>query len=269
MSDQRRSDLHIEVAGMGDPTVVLVHAGIADRRMWDREFVALAERHRIVRYDVRGFGRSPDPVRDYFDHEDLLVVLDDAGIDDAVLVGASNGGRIVLDTAVTTPDRVRAIVLVGGAVPGIDMSEQLEADLAREGDALDRGDIERARAINLSWWVDGVDRSPADVDPDVRAAVSRWLDELLPRQAIQARADAGDAQLLEPLMRDRLDDVSVPTLVIVGRHDDEGMRATARHVAARIPDARLVEIDGAAHLPNLERPERFLEELDSFLASLA
>ena len=116
------TDLHVESAGDGSPAVVLVHAGIADRRMWDREFAALADRHLVVRYDVRGFGRSPDPTRDYFDHDDLLAVLDDTGIDRAVLVGASNGGRIVLDTAVAAPQRVRAMVLVGSPVPGVSRS---------------------------------------------------------------------------------------------------------------------------------------------------
>lgn len=262
------TDLYVETAGEGTPAVVLVHAGIADLRMWDREFHALADRHRVIRYDVRGFGRSPDPDGDYWDHEDLLAVLDDAGVERAVLIGASNGGRIVLDTAVTTPDRVVGMVLAGAAVPGIDLSDELKADFAHEDEALEAGDIARARAINMRWWVDGVDRQPGDVDPDVRSAVAGWLDELLPRQAAQIRADAGDAQRVEPLMRDRLGDLAMPTLVLVGRHDEEGMRAAARHIADQVPNTEYVELDGAAHLPNLERPETVAALLDRFLDSL-
>lgn len=266
---QDEDTLYTESAGEGDPAVVLVHAGIADCRMWDRAFAALAERHRVVRYDVRGFGRSPDPTSDYFDHEDLLAVMDAQGVGRAVLIGASNGGRIVLDTAVTTPARVSGLVLMGAAVPGIPLSDELRADFGEEGEALAAGDIERAKAINLRWWVDGVDRDADTVDPNVRAAVAGWLDELLPRQAKQERDSNGDAQLVEPLMRDRLADLTVPVLALVGRHDVDGMRTAARHVADHAHDAELVEIDGAAHLPNLEQPDRVTELLDRFLRARA
>lgn len=262
------TDLHVESAGDGIPAVVLVHAGIADRRMWDREFTALANRHRVVRYDVRGFGRSPDPTRDYFDHDDLLAVLDDAGLERAVLVGASNAGRIVLDTAVTAPQRVQAMVLVGSALPGVPLGDDVLADLDAEGEALTAGDIARAREINLRWWVDGVGRDPSQVDANVRATVAGWLDELLPRQAARMEAAQGDAQLVEPLVRDRLADVDIPALVLVGRHDAPGMDVIARRLAAELRQAHMVEVDGAAHLLNLEQPERFAGLLDGFLASL-
>lgn len=263
-----QTDLYVETSGDGEPTVVLVHAGIADLRMWDRQVASLAAGHRVVRYDVRGFGRSPDPDGDWYDHEDLLAVLDAEGIGRAVLVGASNGGRIVLDTGVTAPDRVLALVLAASALPGVELSDELEADFAHEGDALRSGDIERAKEINMRWWVTGVGREAIEVDPDVREAVGGWLDDLLPRQAAQLRADAGEAQLVEPLVRDRLGELTMPVLVLVGRHDDLGMRTIARHIADQLPDGEFVELDGAAHLLTLERPERFDELLRRFLASL-
>jgi pimeloyl-ACP methyl ester carboxylesterase len=264
-----QTDLYVETSGDGEPAVVLVHAGIADLRMWDRQVATLAPGHRVVRYDVRGFGRSPDPDGDWYDHEDLLAVLDAEGIGRAVLVGASNGGRIVLDTGVTAPDRVLGLVLAASALPGVDLSDRLEADFAHEGEALRSGDIERAKEINMRWWVTGVGREAIEVDPDVREAVGGWLDDLLPRQAAQLRADAGDAQLVEPLVRDRLGELTMPVLMLVGRHDDLGMRTIARHIADQVPDGELVELDGAAHLLTLERPERFDELLRRFLASLS
>lgn len=262
------TDLYVEQTGEGRPAVVLVHAGIADLRMWDRQVAALAPRHGVVRYDVRGFGRSPDPAGDHYDHDDVLAVMDAAGLDRAVLIGASNGARIVLDTAVSAPDRVAGLVLLDAPVPGMPLSDALRADFAHEDEALLAGDIEGAKEMNMRWFVDGVDRDRADADPRVRAAVGGWLDELLPRQAGQLRADAGDAQLVEPLVRDRLDDLPMPALVVVGSHDDRGFHDAARHVADHMPDAELVELDGAAHLPNLERPDRVNELLLGFLASL-
>lgn len=159
------SDLHIEAAGAGEPAIVFVHAGIADSRMWDRQFAAFASSHRVVRYDVRGFGRSPDGADDCYDHEDLLGVMEAWGLDRAVLVGASDGGRIVLDTAVTTPDRVTAMVLAGSALPGMPLAPELAKVFAAEDAALDAGDLARAKAINLRLWVDGEGRDASVVPP--------------------------------------------------------------------------------------------------------
>jgi pimeloyl-ACP methyl ester carboxylesterase len=262
------TDLYVESAGAGVPAVVLVHAGIADRHQWDHEFVRLAARTRVVRYDVRGFGASPDPVRDYYDHDDLLGVLDATGISRAVLVGSSNGGRIVLDTAVAAPDRVAGMVLADSPLPGVPFADDVRADLDAEDEALDAGDFDRALAINLRLFVDGVGRTPADVDPAVRDAVTGWLRDLLPRQAAQVQARRGDAQLVEPLVRDRLGDVDIPALVLFGSHDAPGFDRIARHLGDHLPRARLVEVDRAAHLVNLERPERFAALLDEFLATL-
>lgn len=256
-------DLFVEDAGHGDPPIVMVHAGIADRRMWEREFGRLSAWHHVVRYDVRGFGRSPDPAADYFDHVDLLDVMSAHGLDRAVLVGSSNGGRIVLDAAVTAPSRVTAMVLLAPALPGIPASDQLAGSFRDEERALRNGDIATAREINLALWVDGVGRSGAD--PRVRATVGAWLDDLLPRQAAQLTSDRGDAQLVEPLVRDRLDEVDIPTLVVVGAHDQRRIHAAAQHLVDGVVDGHLAVVDDAAHLPNLEAPAVVDQLMDDFL----
>lgn len=261
-------DLYVETAGSGEPAVVLVHSGISDCRMWDRAFAALAAGQRVVRYDVRGFGRSPDGDADYFDHADLLDLLDHLGIEPAVLVGTSNGGRIVLDTAVAAPDRVVGMVLVASALPGVPLSDNLEALFDEEDQALLDGDYERAKQINLQLWIDGVGRRSDQVPASVREQVAGWLDELLPRQAAQAREGRAESQLMEPLVRDRLGEISAPALVMVGAHDQPRQRAIAQHLAFHLPDAQLVVVDDAAHLISLEQPELFERLLYDFLARL-
>lgn len=262
-------DLHAEVGGVGEPTVVLVHAGITDCTLWDHEFAALAGRHRVVRYDVRGFGQSPDPTGDYFDHDDLIEVMDAVGTRQAVLVGASNGGRIVLDTALSAPDRVLGLVLVGSALPGTPISPGLEALFDEEDAALEAGDIPRAREINVGLWLNGVGRAPDDVAPEVRRRAIAWLDALLPRQARQITQRVGDARLLNPPVRERLGDIAVPTLVVVGAHDHPRIRLAAQDLARLIPHSHLAVIDGAAHLVNLERPDEFNRVLSTFLTRFA
>lgn len=260
------SGLFVDVRGHGTPTVVLVHAGIADRRMWDREFVALSQRYRVVRYDVRGFGRSADPDSDYYDHDDLCEVLDATDTDSAVLIGASNGGRIAADAAVMAPERVSALVLAAAALPGTRKDPRFEAGVEQEDVALEAGDIDRARDVNLDLFVNGVGRSPGQVSADVRVRTAAWLDELLPRQVEQMRANLGDAQQIDPPLRARLGDITAPTLIMVGAHDLPTFRLAAQHFAEHIPHSRLDVIDGAAHLINLERPERFDAAVATFLA---
>src|ERR687894_2826224 len=114
--------LYYETMGAGEP-LVLLHAGIADRRMWDRQFEALAERYRVVRFDRRGFGRSPLTDGPYAHHEDLRGLLDGLGIERASLVGCSMGGAAAIDFALRYPERVRAMVLVGSAVSGAESDE--------------------------------------------------------------------------------------------------------------------------------------------------
>lgn len=262
-------DLHVEVRGVGEPTVVLVHAGITDCTLWDHEFAALAGRHRVVRYDVRGFGQSPDPTGDYFDHDDLIEIMDAVGTRQAVLVGASNGGRIVLDTALSAPDRVLGLVLVGSALPGTPISPALEALFDEEDAALEAGDIPRAREINVGLWLNGVGRAPEDVAPEVRRRAIAWLDALLPRQARQIMQRVGDARLLSPPVRQRLGDIAAPTLVVVGAHDLPRIRLAAQDLARLIPHSHLAVIDGAAHLVNLEQPDEFNRVLSTFLTRFA
>jgi 3-oxoadipate enol-lactonase len=269
MEPTASSDLHAEVAGTGEPAIVLVHASIADCRMWDQQVAVLARRHRVVRYDVRGFGRSPDPTADFFDHADLLAVMATAGIERAVLVGASNGGRIALDTVLNAPERVVGLVLIDSPLPGTPMPRALESVFEAEDTALREGDIDSAREINLRLWVDGVGRDRGDVPNAIRRTVGSWLDTLLPRQAVQLRTEAGDALSVEPPVAERLGEIAVPTLIMVGQHDQPLMHAAAQRLAFGIAKSRLVVVEGAAHLVNVEQPQRCNALLEAFLGQLA
>jgi 3-oxoadipate enol-lactonase len=252
-----------ESRGSGPP-VVFVHAAIADSRMWEPQWTSFAGRHRLLRFDLAGFGRTAIERLPLTHAQDVVGLLDELEIGAAGVVGASLGGRVALEVAVARPDLVRALVLVDAGLPGVDWSEAVRAYGAAEDEAVARGDLAAATEINLRMWVDGPRRTAADVDPAVRAAVAE-----MQRRALELQAPCWerlDEDLLVPDVAERLDEVEAPTLVLVGEEDVDDMHVLARRFAAEIPRARLATIPGAAHVPSLEQPAAFDELVLEFLA---
>ena len=151
-------DLYHQEAGAG-PVVVLLHAGVCDSRMWDPQWVRFPRTHRTIRYDQRGYGRSPLPHGSWSHARDLIGLLAELGIQRAALVGVSQGGQIALELAVARPDLVDALVLVGAGLPGHGWSAPVQASLAEEDAAVGGGDLDAAVEPNLRLWVDGPQRS--------------------------------------------------------------------------------------------------------------
>ena len=252
-----------QVAGRG-PAVVLLHAGIADSRMWDPQFEPLARDHRVLRIDLGGFGRSPLEPGPLCHAEDVALAMDRHDMPSATLVGASFGGAVALDLALGRPERVDALVLVDAPLDGTDWSAELRAAWEREEQALEAGDLDAAVAEIVRLWVDGPGRAPGSAPADVRALVAQ-----MQRRAFELQLPF-DGQVDETeLVSDpaaRLGELDRPVLVIDAEHDVADFRAVARRLAAELPRAQALTIAGAAHLPSLEQPEAFEEALGAFLA---
>jgi 3-oxoadipate enol-lactonase len=258
-------DLHVEVAGEGAP-VVLVHAGICDSRMWDPQWASFPAAHRTVRYDLRGFGRSPLRPGPFCHGRDLLALLDQLGLERASLVGASYGGQVVLEVAVARPERVDRLVLVDARLPLEDWSDQLRAFAAEEEAALERGEVDAAVEANLRMWVDGPQRPPGTADPVVRERVCG-----MQRRAFELQEpvwEQVEEEVLVPDLAQRLHEVRAPCLVLAGELDVADFRRIAERLARGIPGARHAVVAGTAHLPSLERPAEFDELVLGFLADL-
>jgi 3-oxoadipate enol-lactonase len=255
--------LHHAVRGDG-PAVLLVHAGIADGRMWE----PLAERlaaagHRVVTCDLRGFGRTPLQPGVVSNAGDLVALLDALGIAAAAVVGASFGGHVALELALSAPERVRALALLAASLDAFDESAELQAFDAEETAALERDDLDAAVAANVRMWVT---RGGRDADPAVVALVAA-----MQRDAFVAQAGV-DAELeaFDPPVAERLGEIAAPAFVAVGADDVADFHRIAERLAAELPAARpVVTIAGAAHLPALERPDAVAELLVAFLADVA
>jgi 3-oxoadipate enol-lactonase len=244
--------------------VVLIHEGIADSRMWDPQWASWADRYRLLRFDMEGYGRSPIESETLIYARDVVALLDELGIAGAALVGVSMGGRVALEVALARPELVSALVLVGAGVPGGEWSDEMQAYGDREYELVIAGQLDEATELSMRFWVDGPRRSPSDVDPAVRKAMTDMY-----RQALEMQApfyETVDEELLVPDVAKRLGEIAVPTLVLVGEEDVDDVVRRADALAAEIPGARHATIPNAAHAPSLERPELFDSLVLGFLA---
>jgi pimeloyl-ACP methyl ester carboxylesterase len=257
------SGLAYEIAGSGPP-LLLLHAGLMDRRMWDPQWPALTQRFTAIRFDARGFGQSADPDRPYSLHGDALEVLESAGIDRAAVVGVSMGGSTALDLALAAPARVTSLVVVSSEPSGWRHTFEHMRLLDVADAAFERGDIDAANEAEIRIWVDGPVRTADRVDRDIRARVAAMNRVLLERQATFEH----EPFELEPPASERLEELRAPALVVTGELDQPSVLEGAFAITAAT-GARHIEIMDAGHLPNLERPREFLEALLIFLEELA
>ncbi|MGG5258904.1 alpha/beta fold hydrolase [Phycicoccus avicenniae] len=256
-----------ERGGPGDaPTILLLHAGVADSRMWDSLWDSLTRDFDVVRCDLRGFGSSTELPDGTLSHRhDVLALLDGLGVGRCHLVGASFGAGVAAEVAVVAPDRVLSLTL---SPPGGSLLAVRTPDLAAFADAeraaLAAGDLDAAAEVNVDTWVVGPSRRAEDVDPVVREAVRS-----MQRHAFEVGAAFDDVEEdeLDPPVLDRLTEVIAPTLVLVGGHDLETTHDAADRLVAGLPDVRRVDWPDAAHLPSMEHPERFVDLLRDHLAT--
>ena len=121
----------MEQAGAGSP-VVLLHEGIGDSRMWEPQWSPYSERFRVVRYDMRGFGKSPPAVGTYSLSGDLVELLDGLQLGPVALIGMSLGGSVAMETTIARPDLVSKLVLVAPGLRGFEMDDATKKGWAEE-----------------------------------------------------------------------------------------------------------------------------------------
>lgn len=255
--------LYYECDGAG-PGLVLVHAGVANLRMWDPHVPAWSGGFTVVRYDTRGFGRTESDQVGFSNRADLIAVMDQVGLERACLVGVSRGGQIVLDTALEYPDRVSALVVVAGGVGGFTPSTDLGTP-AMWGEAekhWEAHDWDWLADFETRYWADGPGQPTDRVVPAIRNLVHGWILDNYRAEKVE-----GIPQPLDPPAAGRLGEVTWPTLVVIGSLDDPGTNEACRFLAAGV-GARLEVFDGAAHMLTLEQPDRFTRLVAEFAAGL-
>jgi pimeloyl-ACP methyl ester carboxylesterase len=238
-------------AGTGVP-LLLIHGHPFDRTMWTPQIEAFAPERRVLAPDLRGYGASP-VVPGITPLSVLEALLDDLRVESVVLVGLSMGGQIAMECADLLGDRVRGLVLA-------DTFAEPETD---EGKRVRNAMADRLLREGMRGYADEVLHKMVApyADPAVQSHVHRMMTAAPPEGA--AAALRGRAE--RPDYRPVLTRVTVPSLVVVGEDDEFTPVPVAESLHALLPDSSLHVVKGAAHMPNLERPEEFNAALADFL----
>jgi len=252
--------MHYDVQGQGDP-LVLIHAGIANLDMWEAQLPDFTQHYQVIRYDVRGFGHTPDPAGKYTDYDDLKTMLVHLGISKAHVLGISNGGRIAMELALSYPAMVDKLVMVAPGLPGFKINDPFDDEISPVLDAaLEAGDNAKAAELEAHIWVDGPGRQPEDVDPAFRKKALALI-----RHTIDLGIGEGEGDFARPLAATRLNEIKSPALLVIGDEDLLGLHQIADKLQQDIPNLKRVDMPGTAHLPTMEKPEAFNRIVLDFL----
>lgn len=256
--------IYYEVDGSGE-AVILLHAGIANLRMWDGQVEALRDGYRVIRYDLRGFGRTETDAVEFSNRADIAAVLDHLGERSAHVVGISRGAMIALDFVLEYPDRARSLVMAAGGIGGYQSPEAApESTFEQVEKWWEAKEWEPLAEWETDYWVEGPGQPVGRADPDLRALVHDWI-----LSNYRAEKEEGKPQPLDPPAVDRLSELRAPVLAMYGTLDEAGTSESMRHLAEVVPRTRLELFDGSAHMLNLEQPERFNRLLREFLDSVS
>ncbi|MDO0934764.1 alpha/beta hydrolase [Streptomyces sp. DG2A-72] len=236
--------------------LVLVHGHPFDRTMWTPQTEAFSASRRVIAPDLRGYGASPvvpglTPLSDFA--RDIEALLDELKVREFVLAGLSMGGQIAMECYRLFGERIRGLVL----------ADTFPAAETAAGKAVRNEMADRLLAEGMRGYADEVlEKMVAPyAAPQVKTHVHRMMTATPPEGA--AAALRGRAE--RPDYRTLLTRVTVPTLVVVGADDEYTPVADAEAMHAALPDSTLKVVEGAAHMPNLERPTEFNEALREFL----
>jgi pimeloyl-ACP methyl ester carboxylesterase len=256
--------LYYELAGSGAP-FVMIHAGIADCRMWDNEFEAFSRSHRVLRFDMRGYGQSLPVDGEFNIQDDFEALLSTLGLaPPMILMGCSMGGGLSIDYALTHPDEIAALILVGSDPAGLELDADWPDELFAQSEAaFNAGDINRVAELDMRIWFDGLGRLPGDVDD-----CARWKAGMMAKLVTEHELKGIGTHVrktAEKPAAERLRELSMPALIFIGENDLPYLKLAADYMTARMPTATKVVIPDAGHLPNMEHPALFEEAVRDFL----
>ena len=260
--------LYYEMDGQG-ADLVFVYAGCADGRMWDKQFFTFARHYHVLRYDMRGYGKSTVSKGAFSNREDLDNLLESLEVQHAHFVACSMGSFAVADFALEHPEKVQSLVLVSPALSGYQYEGPPPQPVVEMIEARKAGNLEHAAELQAQIWADGPKRNSDQADREVHKLVRQMSLDSLRLQAEIIRETAFlIEEPLDPPAMPRLEQIKVPTLILVGDLDDDSEMEIAELLTTNINGAQQVIIPGTAHFPNMEKPEEFNQLVLEFLKAV-
>jgi len=249
--------IYYEQLGTGE-CVILIHGFAMDRRIWDMQFSVFAQRFRVVRYDLRGFGKSDLPKAQYSTLDDLRVMMDQLDVEKACVIGLSLGGSLAVEFALTCPDRITALVLAGSTLRGYPYSDDYIQEFLHYRKIARREGIAVAQSEMLgNPLLRSIAGKPALFE-SVKTMIRdysgfHWLTH-------------DPHRVFYPPAMARLSEIACPVQIIFGQHDIPDLQGVADQLIAEIKHARSVMIPDVGHIVNMEAPEQFNRIVLDFLS---
>ena len=253
--------IHYETAGQGE-TILFLHAGLADSRMWDNQFHAFQESHQVLRYDMRGSGKSSPQEGEFAHREDLIALLDHLNLEQVHGVGNSDGSRILLELASIQPERLASLTLIAPYVEGYEWRDRYLLPYETEIDSLlSIADYEQASELVAKRWLGGDFRKRNTAPRILRGQ----LQEMIIISLRNSNRYEAEERLLIPALNDRLSEIHANTLLVIGDLDLQMYHDMTDRLQQKLRRSRRVSMTNTAHLPSMERPEEFNWRLKYFL----
>ena len=253
-------ELFYRMKGTG-ASLLLLHAGIAESRMWDAQLDDFAEHFQVICCDLRGHGRSLLPNGPFAHHDDVRALIGALHIGPTWIVGASFGAQVAVDVTLAFPNAVKGLILVAPVVSGFQPTAEVKAFNDREDALFDAGKLDEATELNLRMWVVGPYRSSDAVDPAMRAQVGEMQRHIFSHP----EPEHVSVKRLHPPALDRLHTINCPVLIMSGGRDVPEFLHLSEVLVNRIPGAQRMLIPEVAHMLSLEVSEQFTQAVSAFI----
>ena len=265
-AEVNKTKLYYEIAGKGEP-LVLIHGSFGDRRFWDFQFSELSKKYKVLRYEVRGYGRSavPDPEEVYRDCEDLNALMDFLKIEKAHFCGLSLGSIIAIDFALAYPDKCRSLIPIGPRVAGdaTDEFKNKNSDSIRAiiAKVTDIAKTKGAKEATDYLWTGDHEMGKTVVTSGTRQALLTMGYEYSWWRYLHT----SKREQTFPMAIKKLHEIKIPTLVVTAEYDLEFCKNVAAIMAKEITGAKLISIKGAGHIMNTDKPKEFNKIISKFI----
>lgn len=253
------SNLFYSVTGQGEP-IVFIHGNFNDSRIWDYQIGSFAKEYTVIRYDLRGYGKSDTPTAAFSHFEDLKALLDYLGIEKATFVGSSSGGSVAIDFTLKYPEYVKALVLAAPAINGYRYPIRLMIQAIKSISALKSKGFDAAieKFISNPFWSYFI---PSQSKREARELVLRNL-------KTKKNFYSWDFKLalpLKPLATKRLSEIHVPTFIVLSDKDITFNIRAGEYVHKNIENSKREVLTNCGHLPFVEKPAEFNQKVIQFV----